>query len=76
MMARLRGWVIGPLDGHARDRRPLPERFPAKWDRFAVRKRDNAKESRAHSDSNETEYALAACRTGVSICGFGASGLH
>ena len=33
------------------------ERFPAKWNRFAVRKRDHAKDSGARSDSKQSERA-------------------
>ena len=33
------------------------KRFTAKWKRFAVRKPDRGKESRAYPDSNEAEYA-------------------
>src|ERR1700722_13448821 len=52
------GVEVRPVDINHSDWDSTLERFPAKWERFAVRKRDHAKESRAYPDSNEAVYAL------------------
>ena len=55
----LRGGLTREADDGGRDEIGLLERFPAKWEPVRRRKRVKRKESRAVSDSNESETALA-----------------
>jgi hypothetical protein len=55
----LRGGLTREADDGGRDEIGLLERFPAKWEPVRRRKRAKRKESRAVSDSNESETALA-----------------
>jgi hypothetical protein len=55
----LRGGLTREADDGGRDEIGLLLRFPAKWEPVRRRKRAKRKESRAVSDSNESETALA-----------------
>jgi hypothetical protein len=55
----LRGGLTREADDGGRDEIGLLERFPAKSEPVRRRKRAKRKESRAVSDSNESETALA-----------------